>query len=495
MPNILAYIVVFSYPLVVVALFRKLSLPKALIWSILGGYLFLPEEVKLNLPLLPTLDKATIPAISSAIAIKFFVKKSVLERSATKERVTAHRPRSVRTTSHVPRSAGRVMLLLALIAVIAPLATFYTNREPVIWGPLVLPAMRMYDAFSLSMATAMTLIPFLLARRQLRSPEAHSDILKALVWAGSILSLLILVEVRLSPQLNKWVYGFYPHSFGQHVRNGGYRPMLFLEHGLRVGIFMSMAVLAAAGLYRLREGRKPTLWLLLAGWLLLVLFLSKTLGALAIALLLLSVCLAFGLRTQILIAACLSGVVLMYPMVRGAGLAPIETIGTVAERISEKRSASFLFRLKNEDALLSRANEKPLFGWGSWYRNGIFSENGRQESVTDGTWVIAIGVRGWIGYLGLFGLLTLPVILLTLRAKQLAIDGATAGLMIVLVANLIDLIPNSSLVPLTWMIAGALAGRYELGRKEISSEVQSKPDRRKRVSRRSLSAHQPRRAP
>ena len=44
-----AYIALFAWPLVVIVLFKRLSLQSALIWSILGGYLLLPEIIKINL--------------------------------------------------------------------------------------------------------------------------------------------------------------------------------------------------------------------------------------------------------------------------------------------------------------------------------------------------------------------------------------------------------------------------------------------------------------
>jgi hypothetical protein len=316
---------------------------------------------------------------------------------------------------------------------------------------------------SLVQSTFIMLLPFLLARRVLNTPEASTQILKALVYGGLVYSLLILIELRMSPQLNKWLYGFYSHSFGQHVRDGGYRPMIFLKHGLRVGIFMSMTVLAALILYRMREGAKPGRWLIYAVWLFVILFLSKTLGAFLITLLLLPAALLFGIRTQLLVSAALAGIVLLYPIVRGSGLVPVDRITSAVSNISAGRAGSLQFRFDNEDILLERAQEKPFFGWGGRNRSRVFDARGRDQSVTDGTWIIIIGQRGWVGYLTFFGLLCLPPILLFLRSKQLAINAGTAGLVLVLTANLIDLVPNSGLVPLTWLIAGALAGRYELG--------------------------------
>lgn len=494
MPNTLAYIVVFAYPLIVLLLFRKLPLPRALVWSILGGYLFLPTRVEVDLPALPALDKATIPALSAALMVWIYRDRPTRARAGEGQ---AEEPPAHRRTSrpvHVRRQGGRIMLLLLMVVIIAPFATYYFNREPVVWGPTVLPPMRLYDSFSMVLSTFMAFIPFLLARRQLATPEAHREILKAVVWAGLACSLLILVEVRLSPQLNRWIYGFFPHSFAQHIRDGGFRPILFLEHGLRVGIFISMTVLAAFALYRLKEGQNPGRWFLAAIWLLITLFLSKTFGALAITLLLTPIVLLLRARVSMITAAFLACIVLLYPMTRGSGIVPLNSITSAAQAISPDRAGSLVYRLENEEALLDRASRKPVFGWGMWYRNGIYDDKGRKTSVTDGTWIITIGVRGWVGYLGFFGLLCLPVILLALRARTLALDGATAGMMIVLTANLIDLIPNSGLVPITWLIAGALAGRYELGAQVSSKDRPAKSDRRKRIERRSVAPSVPRRA-
>ena len=53
------------------------------------------------------------------------------------------------------------------------------------------------------------------------------------------------------------VYGFFPHSWLQHVRGGGFRPIVFMNHGLVLGIFLSMAVVASAIMVRLSTRRGP----------------------------------------------------------------------------------------------------------------------------------------------------------------------------------------------------------------------------------------------
>src|SRR5690606_38002774 len=81
--------------------------------------------------------------------------------------------------------------------------------------------------------------------------RAQREILVALMVAGLAYSMPMLVEIRLSPQLNVWVYGFFQHGFDQMIRYGGYRPIVFLEHGLWVAFFALMAFCSALALARL----------------------------------------------------------------------------------------------------------------------------------------------------------------------------------------------------------------------------------------------------
>jgi hypothetical protein len=145
---------------------------------------------------------------------------------------------------------------------------------------------------------------------------------------------------------------------------------------------------------------------------------------------------------------------------------------------------SLEFRLDNEDLLLDRANQRALFGWGRWGRGRVWTDDGGDLSTADGEWIIVFGANGWVGYLGRFGLLTLPVILLAFRGR---IDRmlVSASLGLVLVANLIDLIPNSGLSTVTWLMAGAIVGRLEIqnvndveSEREIAAPVQTSPYRR-----------------
>jgi hypothetical protein len=114
--------------------------------------------------------------------------------------------------------------------------------------------------------------------------------------------------------------------------------------------------------------------------------------------------------------------------------------------------------------LLDRAMERPLFGWGSWGRNQIFNSAGEILTTTDGRWIITIGVYGWIGFLAEFGLLTLPIFLIWRRTTGVlkgAIPPFLGGVALILAVNVLDLLPNATITPMTWLFAGALLGYSE----------------------------------
>ena len=67
----------------------------------------------------------------------------------------------------------------------------------------------MYDGLSSVEMAFITVMPFILGRRVLRTSQSGDDILSIMVIAGLIYSLPMLFEIRFSPQLHFWIYGFY----------------------------------------------------------------------------------------------------------------------------------------------------------------------------------------------------------------------------------------------------------------------------------------------
>jgi hypothetical protein len=251
---------------------------------------------------------------------------------------------------------------------------------------------------------------------------AQREILTALVVAGLVYSAPMLMEVRLSPQLNTWVYGFFQHDFVQMMRYGGFRPIVFLPHGLWAAFFALMTLTAAVTLARHGPATGRTFYLGASGYLMMLLVLCKSAAVLVYAGVLVPVIWVLSIRQQIRIATVLAMIVVLFPLLRGADLVPVDWIVEQAASIDQERADSLRFRLDNEDALLARAAERPLFGWGSWGRNHVHDPfTGEITSTTDGRWIAAIGSLGWGGYIVEFGLLALPLLML---ARASAARGA-----------------------------------------------------------------------
>ncbi len=443
-PNIIAYCALFGWPLVVFVLFRLLPRPNAAIWSILAGYLILPPGFGIDIALVPTIDKVLIPSVFTAIAA-FVFKDSISEQDR-----------------QFIRNVSKLLVLLLVMLFASPFLTAINNSEPIVLPGIYIPSIRLYDALGVVNLLVITILPYLIGRKLLAREEYHSLLLRAYVWAGIAYSFLVLIEVRLSPQLNTWIYGYFAHSFEQHIRNGGFRPIVFLNHGLWVGLFMATATLASASMWRKKDNTvNNQVWLLLALWLLFVLSVSKNLGAFALTVLFLPLVLFASSRIQRLAAGVIALAVILYPVLRGADLVPVDAVFEFALSINEDRGNSFKTRIDNEDALLARAFEKPLTGWGLWGRSNIFDpETGENVSILDGAWIITLGSFGWLGYIAQFGMLCLPLLILARKHPQ-AVSLSTSGLCILLVVNLIDLIPNATLTPLTFLTAGALMGYCE----------------------------------
>lgn len=440
------------WPVITIMLFLILRPSRALIWSVLSAYLLLPVNTSFELSGVPPLDKTTIPNLSILFCCLIFVREKWL--SVLKDPVS---------------------LLLMAIFVLSPFLTAINNPEPLVYGDRFIPAMSFYDAMAQMGTNLITLIPFVAGYGILTTEFRHQQLLKAIIVAALAYSVLMLIEIRLSPQLHRMIYGFFPHSFGQQMRAGGFRPVVFLGHGLLVAIFCAMAVGAAMAQWRTSKGRNRTKAgaIVIYFWVLLIL--CKSLGA-AILTFFYAPIMAFARANRVaMFSAMLCLVIVSYPAMRASGLIPIDTISAITKSFSEERDGSLGVRLVNEDRLLERSAAKSFFGWGSWGRNRIYNEEtGKDESITDGTWIIVLGMWGWSGYIATFGLLCLGSLrLISNRKVRKRTSFAGAALCAVLTLNLLDSIPNASIRPITWLLAGAVAAIW-IEKKRASLIVQPK---------------------
>lgn len=430
--------------MVMAVMWRRLSVEQALIWSILGGYLLLPPlPVGFNLPVVPDLNKNSIPALT-ALAIMLFSRREKL---------------NVLPDSLIGRG-------LILIFVMSPFATVLTNGEELPKGANdTIQGMRIYDSVAAVTNQMIDVLPFFLARHYLAGPEAMRLLVAALVLAGLGYSVPMLLETQIAPVINIWVYGFFQHDFFQMIRAGGYRPIVFLPHGLWVAFFALMAAMAALVTFRVGPAPERPKQALILVYLLMVLVACKSAGPMIFALALTPLILFAPRRVQILVAAGLAVIVMTYPLLRGAHLIPVDRIIATAFQFSPDRAWSFQFRVMNEERLLDWAQLKPFFGWGGYGRNLLYDpESGITLTIVDGAWILVLGVYGWAGYIAQFGLLVLPLVLMgreMLAPQREAPSPFLAAICLILAANLLDLLPNGTLVPLTWLMAGAVLGQAE----------------------------------
>ncbi len=456
--NTFALLALLGWPAVVAVMFRTLPLERALIWSILGGYMILPQLSAFNLPLVPPLNKETIPNLAAFVACAAMLG---------------------RMPSLLPEGwLGRGLLALF---VISPAITVLTNLEPMqfgvdrfgtltlvdpnaleVWG---LPGLRIYDSASALGQQLFLMLPFFLAREILRSEAAIREILLALVIAGAIYALPMLWEVRFSPQLHTQLYGFFQHDFAQAMRDGGFRPFVFMPHGLWVAFFAFMVTMAAAA--RLREGGPDTKLrnLMILGFAGGLVVICKSLGSLMFTVVFVPMILVLRPRAHLAVAALIAALVVGYPLVRGAGLVPTTDLVARIAEVNPERAQSLEYRFTNEERILQHVEAKPLFGWGGWGRFMVYDPGtGRVLSIVDGQWIITIGHYGWLGFIAMFGLLALPVLGMWREARRpgaAPVPMAVSALTLILAVNMLDLLPNATLIPFTWLIAGALLGRVE----------------------------------
>ena len=410
------------------ALFMLLRPVRAVVAACVAGWLFLPV-IEYKIAFLPAFDKTAIICFAVLPGLMIF----------DLERLLRFRP-------------GWIDLPMAAVC-LGPLASSLSNelglrdgivesiRETLLWG-----------------------LPWLIGRICFTTREELRELAVGIFLGGLAYMPLCLYEVRMSPQLHYQVYGFHQHSFFQHIRYGGYRPMVFMQHGLMVGLFMASATLCGAWLYRSRSLRAlfglPLPVFVLP--LLVTTILIKSVGAIVL--------LFFGLALLYAIRFLRSGLPLLVPaalaaaylIIRVTGVISSDNLVTLADAtLGAERAQSLQSRLVNEDMLTVRALERPVFGWGGWGRARIRDESGRDVTITDSLWIICLGNKGFLGLGGLMLVQLLPPLRLSRRLPVRQWDqpegGAGAALAVVLLMWTVDNLLNAMINPLYLLVAGGLA--------------------------------------
>jgi hypothetical protein len=211
-PNILSLLLIWAWPAIAVALFATMPPRRALAVGFVIGWLFLPQ-LALPLPFVKW-DKHTATSVGALLGVLIF----------DSGRLKAFKPTLVdlpmAVWCFVPYSAAVSNGLSPYDGSAASATQF------VVWG-----------------------IPYVLGRCYYGDFLGLRGLAVWVLVGGCLYVPFCLFDKAISPQLHFMVYGFYQHDFNQVVRDGGYRPMVFMEHGLAVGMMMTAASLAGIWLW------------------------------------------------------------------------------------------------------------------------------------------------------------------------------------------------------------------------------------------------------
>jgi len=430
-------------------LFSTLRPHQAAAVAMFGAMLFLPEQVGFDVPGLPSMDKRTLPPLVVLVALLLTASRRL-------------------TPAQLLRRSDWFLVVLFLGA----FATGYSNSDPVPRGPLTIRGIGTRDALSDVAGILLGIIaPYVVGRAQIRTSRELRDFAAILVGANLAYLPLIYFELRMSPQLHHLIYGFSQHSFVQTIRYGGYRPMVFMSHGLTLALFSFAGVVAAWALTRRGFRTFGALSVPVALVLSITHVLLKSTGAIIYALVALALLFLVKRRAGLVVTALLCAVVLTYPSSRATNTFPTTWLVEQAQRISYDRAQSLQFRFDNENLLLEKARQRFWFGWSSWGRSRVYDADGRDIAVTDGAWVIVLGVYGVVGFYAFFGLLTSASLtafraLRQLRPADAHLLSAMAWVQVFLV---VDLIPNGIGSNLHLYLTGCIVGAAHSLVKESTS--------------------------
>jgi hypothetical protein len=427
--NLLGYLVIYGWIPAVLCIFSTLRPRRAVVVALIAAWLFLPV-VEFQLPGLPNYTKMSATTVGLLLGSALF----------DPGRLAALRPRWF----DVP------ILTWCLV----PMASSLTNGL----GP--------YDGLSMSLQQTINWgLPYLLGRAYFQALDDLRELALGIVIGGLLYVPLCLFEIRMSPQLNRMIYGFIT-PWITAKRYGGWRPGVFLSNGLEVGMWMAASSLAGYWLWACGTLRSLSSWPVgpMIALLLVTAVLCKSTGALllmivGIAILWVAARTGWSLPVWVLVLAPP-----LYMATRASGVWDGRVLLDWTRQLTgdEDRVGSLWTRLYNENMLTLKALQRPVFGWGGWGRARVHNEAGDDVSITDGLWIIALGNHGVVGLAGVTATLLLPAALLLVRhpVRSWREPGvAPAAALAVLVAlYMFDNLSNDMRNPIYLTVAGAVLG-------------------------------------
>ena len=426
----LVAVTLFGWPFILAALYLMLPAQRACIVAFLFAWLFLPIA-EYEFRGFPEYNKMTATCVGTFIATLVF----------DPNRIVSFRPRWVD--------------LSCLILCFCPVASSLSN------------GLGLYDGLSESLRLVIRWgLPYYLGRIYFNDLRGMRELAIGIFIGGIIYVPLCWFELRFSPQLHRYVYGYHQHGFVQTIRYGGYRPMVFLQHGLMVGMWMTTASLIGVALWAtgsLRSFRGVPLIVFVIAVAITAILCKSTASIVLLLAGLGAMAATRYLRNSIPLIA-IASVYVLFVALRASGVwSGYEMVSIAGNVFGSERARSLNVRVVNENALVGRAGQRALFGWGGWGRSRITDSMGRDVSVTDSQWVIRYGTNGILGLAAAAGVILFPIFLLPRRIPPGLWSHpsvvAVPVLAFVLALWMIDNTMNDMFNPIYVLIAGGLAGQ------------------------------------
>jgi hypothetical protein len=432
-------IALFGLPLVSILLFRRFKPDIATVITVLAGFLFLPMA-SYDLPVIPAYDKTT------SIAVGLILGGMISGHSAKhKLRLTAY---------DIP---------MIVWCFVAPVMASLTN------------GLGLYDGLSGLFTSYFSYGVIYWAGRKYFVPSSSLRILTMGVLVGGLAYVpLDFFEVRMSPQLSNIVYGFFPHSFLQGVRYGGYRPIVFMQHFLQVSLWMAVATMACfwiwrvGGIKKVRNVSIAFLFLLLAA----ATVLCKSANGMIFFALGIAGTIYYKKTGSTFLFKLILLIVPLYILLRLVDVISVKNIQNIASAFVDKeRIDSLTWRLMQEDLFGQKAKARLLFGWGAMGRAWPVDPHTGEQLIQmiDSLWVIILSKYGLTGLFGFYASHGFGAFLVlgSLAKKRMGLDERndpfTADaiiLSLVLCFYLVDSLMNAMPAPIYTLFAGALMSNY-----------------------------------
>jgi len=435
----LAQLVIWLFVPFTFYMFKRYPLKKAVLYTFIAGMLSLPNWVNVKLPFCPPIGKDQVVGLSIVLVLAVNHYKEVRPRAETWWYV------------------GTIGVF------VSSLLTGFLNTDPVYFArsPTFLPGHDFKDAAAIAIGALVSGIPVsYFSQVVFRTADDARLIVRAFTAAGLIYSIFVLIEVRMSPQMHNWVYGYAgPHEWGQLIRYGGYRPLVMFPHGLVLSLFMFFPNITSVAMARFRTRVWKMSGSQAAWYLTFIIVICKSTGVWFYAIIILPIVRFASSKAILRTAGVICMITVIYPWMRANDIIPTRDIVAYIEKSDTERAQSLDVRFTNEDKLLARALERPWFGWGSYGRNRVFDEYGIDRCITDGAWVMVLGSTGIVGY-GFTFIFSVGALLIASRRVAKVRDKELRTLMAILILGAavlwFDNLPNAPDLLIVQFIGGAV---------------------------------------